>query len=150
MEFLKFTSKFAKSYGTKEEFEFRSALFKKNLASIREENAKEGNTFTLGLNKFADWTPAEYKRLLGYKPDRTRAKNYPVMVADPNVTIPTSIDWRTKGAVNPVKDQGSCGSCWAFSAAGGLESRYQIKHSNLYSLSEQQIVDCCHYKDPTG
>jgi len=52
------------------------------------------------------------------------------------------MDWRTKGVVNPVKDQGQCGSCWAFSAAGALESQWAIKNGKLLSLSEQQIVDC--------
>lgn len=150
MEFLKFTSKFTKSYGTKEEFEFRSSLFKKNLAAISEENSRNENTFTVGVNKFADWTPAEYKRLLGYKPDRNRVKNYQVMEVDANVSIPPNVDWRTQGAVNFVKDQGQCGSCWAFSAVGGLEGRYQIKSGNLLSLSEQQIVDCCNYEGSAG
>jgi Cathepsin propeptide inhibitor domain (I29) len=77
MEFIKFTALFSKSYGTKEEFDFRSALFKKTLDFIRSENARNENTFTVGINKFADWTPAEYKRLLGYKP-HGGAKNYPV------------------------------------------------------------------------
>lgn len=67
-EFLAFITKHGKSYGTKEEFEFRSDIFKKNLAIIREENMNTANTFTLDVNKFADRTPAEYKRLLGYKP----------------------------------------------------------------------------------
>jgi KDEL-tailed cysteine endopeptidase len=138
MEFIKYVAKFGKSYGTKEEFEFRSDIFKKNLAALVEENAKNDNTFTVGINKFADWTPAEYRRLLSYKPT-SGAK---VSAEFANVSIPASIDWRTEGAVNPVKDQGQCGSCWAFSAVGALESRYKITAGTLYSLSEQQLVDC--------
>jgi KDEL-tailed cysteine endopeptidase len=139
MEFLKYVTKFGKSYGTKEEFEFRADLFKKNLAALVEENSKNDNTFTVGINKFADWTPAEYRRLLSYKPTRgakVLSQEYT------NVSIPTSVDWRTEGAVNPVKDQGQCGSCWAFSAVGALESRYKISAGTLFSLSEQQLVDC--------
>ncbi len=142
MEFIKFTALYSKSYGTKEEFEFRSSLFKKTLAFIRSENARNENTFTVGINKFADWTPAEYKRLLGYKPFGV-TKKYPVNPVETNISIPTSIDWRDSGAVNPVKDQGQCGSCWAFSAVCGVESRYKIKSGTLFSLSEQQLVDCC-------
>lgn len=148
-EFIKFSSLFGKSYGTKEEYEFRQSLFKNTLAFIRSENVKSENAFTVGINKFADWTPQEYKRLLGYKPIRG-AKNYPVAEVDANVSIPASIDWRTEGAVNLVKDQGQCGSCWAFSAVSGLESRYKIAHGTLYSLSEQQLVDCCNYGGSMG
>jgi len=114
-------------YGTKEELELRSTIFKKNLAAIREENSKNGNSFTLGINRFADWTPAEYKRLLGYKPTRG-LKNYKMHGVE-GVTLPESIDWRQKGAVNPIKDQGQCGSCWAFSAVSSMESRFQISSS---------------------
>jgi hypothetical protein len=70
MAFLKYISKFGKSYGTKEEFEFRADLFKNTLAALGNENSKNGNTFTVALNKFADFTPAEFKRILSYKPIR--------------------------------------------------------------------------------
>ena len=148
MEFIKYTALYGKSYGTKEEFDFRSALFKKTLDFIRTENARNDNTFTVGMNKFADWTPAEYKRILGYKPS---AKNYPVSYFnETNVAIPTSIDWRTSGDVNSVQDQGQCGSCWAFSATATTESRTKIKTGTLYKFAEQQVVDCCNYGGSMG
>ena len=90
------------------------------------------------LNKFADWTPAEFKRILSLKP---RTSNGAAMPSS-NVSIPASIDWRTEGAVNAVKDQGQCGSCWAFSAVAAMEGRWKIKSGNLLNLSEQQLVDC--------
>jgi KDEL-tailed cysteine endopeptidase len=138
LEYLKFIAKYGKSYGTKEEFEFRGDVFKNTLASLAEVNSQNDNTFRVGVNKFADWTPAEFKRILSYKPLRT---NSPAVDYE-NVSIPDAIDWRSQGAVNPVKDQGQCGSCWAFSAVGAMESRNKIKNGKLLSLSEQQLVDC--------
>jgi len=66
---------------------------------------------------------------------------------------PTSWDWRTKGVVNPVKNQGQCGSCWAFSTIGVIESKYAIKGNPLTEFSEQEVVDCsqgCSEEPPYG
>jgi len=138
VEFLKFVSKYGKSYGTKEEYELRADTFKDTLAKIAEENSKNDNSFTVGINKFADWTPSEFKRLLSYKPMYRGARPTTFEA----VSIPDSVDWRTQGAVNPVQDQGQCGSCWAFSAVGAMEGRNKIKNGLLVKLSEQQLVDC--------
>ena len=141
MEFLKFVSLHGKSYGTKEEFEFRSQIFKTTLAKLQSENSRNENTFRLALNKFADWTPSELKRMLSYRPLGGSKK----FAAIENVSLPTSVDWRDKNAVNVVRDQGQCGSCWAFSAVGAMESRSYIRgidKMGLLQLSEQQLVDC--------
>ncbi|KAH0789815.1 Clan CA, family C1, cathepsin L-like cysteine peptidase [Histomonas meleagridis] len=89
------------------------------------------------MNKFSAYTPIEYKALLGYIPEVVTRK-----ALKSNYKPVDSIDWRAKGAVNEIKDQGDCGSCWAFSAIQGAESAYFIKSGNLLSFSEQNLVDC--------
>ena len=133
---MSFLSLHHKSYATKEEYEYRLSIFRKTLESIRSENANPANTFTLGLNKFADWTPAEWRRILSYRPNSHMRNAIPQDFDETkNVSIPSSIDWRDLGAVNIVRDQGQCGSCWAFSAASSMESRYRIFNGTLYMLS---------------
>ena len=107
---------------------------------INEHNATE-SSFKLGHNKFSDYNQAERQQLLGYLP--------PFESQEPVLLEPTnedSVDWRTKGAVTPVKDQGQCGSCWTFSATGALEGSHQIASGELLSFAEQQIVDCANLK----
>jgi len=123
----------------------KRAQFEANSRIIEEHNAK-GESWQLGFNQFTDMTPEEYRVAagLGYKPSAQR------MGGLPNLGVHTyngeeladTVDWTTKGAVTPVKDQGQCGSCWAFSTTGGLEGAWQISSGSLKSLSEQQFVDC--------
>ena len=140
--FANYLAKYGKSYGTKEEFQFRYEQYQKNMAKVAQYNGQNGNTFRLGINKFTDYTPEEYKVLLGYKPQSKPMTLEASYLSEENT--PASIDWREKGAVTPVKDQGQCGSCWAFSATGALEGHYQISNNKLISISEQQLVDCSH------
>ena len=142
-KFMEWISNYGRSYGTVAEYQFRLARFAEADQLIEEHNSQNGESYTLGHNKMSDWTEAEYKRLLTYKPEL----NYFNLDATPapepsNVEIPTSVDWGTAGAVTPVKDQGQCGSCWSFSSTGGMEGIYEIKGNTLTSFSEQQLVDC--------
>jgi KDEL-tailed cysteine endopeptidase len=138
-EFTQYVAKWGKNYGTVEEFNFRQAQFVTKKAALAEHNAQNGNTYTVGVNKFSDWTAAEYKSILGYKPQAAANKNYEIL---DTTTAPASIDWRKNGAVNGVKDQGQCGSCWAFSTVASLEGAHFVKTGKLVDLSEQQLVDC--------
>ena len=139
MLYMKYVTEFGKSYGTRAEFEFRMEQFKNSLAKMAFHNADNAHGSTVGLNQFADWTDAEYKRLLGYRaPKNVTLEETELSTVD----IPTAIDWRTRGAVNAVKNQGQCGSCWAFSATASIEGHHAIQQGQLLSLAEQQLVDC--------
>merc|ERR1712151_906374 len=102
----------------------------------------------VGLNKFADLTNDEFKKqFTGFKNQSSAQNNVKVLsTAD----VPDSIDWREHNAVTEVKNQGQCGSCWAFSTTGSMESRYYIKNKSLPSLSEQQLVDCSNAQGNQG
>jgi KDEL-tailed cysteine endopeptidase len=135
IDFQHYMATFGKSYETKEEYELRLQQYKANMALINDHNSGNSESYHLKPNKFADMTREEYKKLLGYKKTSKPAlKQAPVKNA---TDLPASIDWRQKGAVNAVKDQGQCGSCWAFSTVASLEGRNAIKTGKLVSLSEQ-------------
>merc|ERR1712100_43247 len=140
--FLAYVAQHGKSYGTEEEYKFRLNLYSQRVAFVREHNANvTGNEATVGINHMADWTDAEYKRLLGYRQRPSSAQANETFTGDVSAA-PDSVDWRAKGAVTAPKNQGQCGSCWAFSTTGSMEGRYQIAGHQFISFSEQQFVDC--------
>ena len=134
--FLKYVAQYAKSYGTVEEFNFRKANF---LAAHAEIAAFNSATQTIGHNVFSDWSADEFKKLLGYRAqDRIPSQS----TFTPPKSNDAVVDWRSAGAVTPVKDQKACGSCWSFSTTGALEGAHFIASGELLSLSEQQLMDC--------
>jgi len=148
LAFVNYIADHGKSYGTREEYEFRLNIFAQKVAVIEKHNSENTDGHTLGLNFMADWTEHEYKKLLGFHGKKHHNKhhkkhlNASVALETPITDAPASVDWRTQNAVTAVKNQGQCGSCWSFSATGGMEGRYAIKTGTLTSLSEQQLVDC--------
>eukprot|EP00397_Hematodinium_sp_SG-2012_P054312 GEMP01065390.1.p1 GENE.GEMP01065390.1~~GEMP01065390.1.p1 ORF type:complete len:301 (+),score=65.51 GEMP01065390.1:70-972(+) len=138
-EFQKFAIKFDKVYSVIERAE-RLAIFTANLLFIEAENAKGTNSYSLGVTPFADRTPDEFKaRMKTFKrPSKLSRTPYEFK----NSPIPDEVDWVKKGAVNPVQDQGQCGSCWSFSAVGGLEGARAVFGEGLLKLSEEFIMDC--------
>ena len=101
-------------------------------------------TYTLGHNAFSGYSSEEFSNLMGFNSDRTKSANLRGLIQGESdlSALATSIDWRAKGVVNPVQDQGQCGSCWAFSTIQAVESASAIKYGTLPKLSEQELVDC--------
>ncbi|KAL0907324.1 hypothetical protein M5K25_021725 [Dendrobium thyrsiflorum] len=128
----------------------RFNVFKENARYIHEFNNRKDVPYKLSLNKFADLTNQEFRSTFAssrinhhraLRGSRRGGDSFMYESLDLH-SLPSSVDWRQKGAVAPVKDQGQCGSCWAFSTVVAVEGINQIKTNNLVSLSEQELIDC--------
>ena len=130
-----------------QEYERRFEVWFDNLQFVKDYNAKH-TSHQLGMTPFADLTHEEWKsKVLGYRPELKRAflnktSASSSSIRDDPTPLPKEVDWRTKGAVGPVKNQMLCGSCWAFSTTGSIEGINAIVTGQFKSISEQQLVDC--------
>ena len=145
-EFSNFQDKFVKKYENINEFETRFQIFRTNLRNIITHNMDHSQNFTMGVNQFTDLTPQEFKAqyVSGLKAEVGLAGCGSFSGSASGA--PASIDWRAKGAVTSVKDQGQCGSCWTFSATGAVEGAWAIAKGQLIDLSEEELVECAGLK----
>jgi len=140
MSWEDFKSQFGKTYNGASEDQKRKAIFEEN----KKLWGQHSSGAILGATVFSDLTAEEFAAQnirglnMGLKGDLPNLG----MHEDTPVEAGATIDWTTKGAVTPVKNQGQCGSCWSFSTTGGLEGAWQLSSGNLVSMSEQQFVDC--------
>ncbi|KAI5004692.1 hypothetical protein ZWY2020_031935 [Hordeum vulgare] len=154
-----------RSYFTPDEKARRFEVYRSNMRYIEAVNAgatTSGLTYELGEGPFTDLTHEEFMALYTGQiqeddeqiiithvgPVNGAGTHEGVTVyANFSAKVPSSVDWRKRGAVTPVKDQGKCGSCWAFAAVGAIEGLHKIKRGTLVSLSEQQLVDCDYFNN---
>lgn len=141
-DFLSFLKTYNKSYANDAEHQKRFGIFRENMAKAMQLQEHDTGDARYGASPFADLTAEEFKKNyltphwdLSYDPSLIPAKI-------PSGSPPDAFDWRDHNAVSPVKNQGSCGSCWAFSTTGNIEGQWAIHKSTLLSLSEQELVDC--------
>ncbi|XP_066253920.1 cathepsin L-like [Euwallacea similis] len=145
-EFQAFKLKHGKTYTNQVEETNRFAIFRANVQEIEAHNALYAQglvSYSKAVNKFTDWTKEEFKAYLNlHKKPAVLTKTNATKYVKKGLAVESSIDWRDQGYVTPVKDQGQCGSCWAFSLTGTLEGALYKSKGQLTSLSEQQLVDC--------
>jgi len=143
---------FGKNYSSVEERVYRQSIWSQNLAKIKAHNADTTKPWKEGVNHMTDWTKDEFKSLLGYRRDMGYSMVKPTLNYKylGSKAWPPAVDWRNSSCVTAVKDQGQCGSCWSFGSAETLESTVCLKTGILYTLSEQNILDCTPNPDHCG
>jgi C1A family cysteine protease len=139
--FANFQEKFAKKYENNLEIDTRFQIFRENFRNIIKHNLDRSQNFTMAVNQFTDLTPQEFKEqwVGGYKQLQSFGCS---SFSSHGSNLPASIDWTTKGVVNSIRDQGQCGSCWAFATTANAESVWAISTGKLLDLSEELLVDC--------
>ena len=137
-DFQSWKSKYNMKFESQFEEAYRERVFMENLAKINLHNMNEHRTYSMGVNQFSALTDEEFiQTYLGV----VAPKEYLNIDSQDDIKV-GDIDWVAQGAVTDVKNQGQCGSCWAFSTTGGLEGLSKLAYGGLQSFSEQQLVDC--------
>ena len=145
--FDSFIERYSKEYHTIQEYFRRKDIYQWNVAEVERHNSaySEGDvSYWLEMNAYGDFTDGEYYH--GFRP-LLKAEGPPRGEEDgihqpPEAELPSSFDWSISDAVTPIKNQGNCGSCWAFSTTGALEGLNYVVNKDSTPLSEQQLVDC--------
>ncbi|VTJ51098.1 Hypothetical predicted protein [Marmota monax] len=140
--FKNFVATYNRTYETKEEAKWRMSVFVRNMVRAQKIQALDRGTAQYGVTKFSDLTEEEFNTIYLnplLKEESIKKMQLTKTVSDP---APPEWDWRKKGAVTKVKDQGMCGSCWAFSVTGNVEGQWFLNQGTLLSLSEQELLDC--------
>jgi len=140
-KYMQYMAEHGKSYLTKEEFQARKALFAAADEFVESHNQTNAN-FTVGHNKFSDMSESEKASYRGRIPKAAKTGETRSFSA---LNLPESVDWRGT-CVNAIRDQGQCGSCWAFSSVASLEGAHCVATGTLSQFSEQQLVDCAYVK----
>ncbi len=140
--FAAFTAKYGKTYASFADREHRLRVFQQNLELIEKHNSEGNSDYTLAVNQFADLTWDEFKNYYLSEMPLSSLKKDHCQEDESTGAFPDEKDWNKEGKVQRVKNQASCGSCWAFSAVGAIESALAIKNGALPDLAEQELVDC--------
>jgi len=140
-EFLEYAKTYGKVYESDAHMSIKAQIYAQNVDKINKHNADTTQTWQMGINQFTDMNEEERMAFLGFYQDsnwenatRISAKDLPA--------APDSYDWRQHGAVNPIRNQGQCGTCWTFASTGAVESAYFVKTQKLPQLSEAQQASC--------
>jgi len=141
VNFADFVSIYGKTYESTQEYLYRKEVFRENLGVIDTHNMKN-LSWKLSMNHFGDLRWEEFRSsYLGDRKSKSKAKMLGT-TSSKNIRLPDSFDWSKRGAVTKPKNQGKCGSCWAFSSTGALEGLHYISRGKLVSFSEQDLIDC--------
>ena len=152
--FLDFQERFSKHYKNCHDKDTRFQIFRSNLRDILHHNYDRTQNFTMGINQFTDLTQDEFQSLYigtfhtkivsqSESAESEELGSYGCKSFSASASgTPRSVDWRSKGIVNAIRDQGQCGSCWAFASTANAESAWAISTGDLLDLSEEYLVDC--------